>query len=76
MYSPKISEDLIPRLYKVAKARGVPMTKLINRILKRSLIYMERKEIRKEMMKNQLDLPLEEVSDDKGRDEIRPGKDG
>ncbi|HEX3036003.1 MAG TPA: hypothetical protein VHT73_12920 [Thermodesulfobacteriota bacterium] len=72
MYSPKISEDLIPRLYKVAKARGVPMTKLINRILKRSLIYMERKE----MMKNQLDLPLEEVSDDKGRDEIRPGKDG
>lgn len=33
MYSPKISEELIPDLYKIAKAKGVPMTKLANDII-------------------------------------------
>ena len=33
MYSPKISENLIPDLYKIAKAKGVPMTKLANDII-------------------------------------------
>ena len=33
MYSPKISEDLIPNLYKIAKAKKVSMTKLVNDIV-------------------------------------------
>ncbi len=33
MYSPKISEDLVPKLYRKAKAEGVPMTKLVNQII-------------------------------------------
>lgn len=34
MYSPKIDEVLIPELYQQAKAQGVPMTKLVNRLLR------------------------------------------
>ena len=33
MYSPKISEHLIPNLYKIAKAKKVSMTKLVNNIV-------------------------------------------
>jgi len=33
MYSPKICESLISPLYHQAKARGIPMTKLVNEIL-------------------------------------------
>jgi len=33
MYSPKISEELIPDLYRIAKAKKVPMTRLINDII-------------------------------------------
>lgn len=33
MYSPKIKEELIPYLYKMAKNKGVPMTKLVNGFL-------------------------------------------
>ena len=36
MYSPKILPDLIPRLYRKAKERGIPMTKLVNEILTNS----------------------------------------
>ena len=41
MYSPKIEEDLIPRLYRLALAKKVPMTKLVNRILKAYLDQTE-----------------------------------
>jgi hypothetical protein len=34
MYSPKIKEDLIPILYKLAKVEGKPMTALIDEILR------------------------------------------
>jgi hypothetical protein len=37
MYSPRISEDLIPRLYQSAKAKRIPMTALVNRILEKAL---------------------------------------
>ena len=37
MYSPKISEDLIPHLYRMAKDRRVPMTVLTNQIIKQFL---------------------------------------
>ena len=33
MYSPKISEDLVPLLFKVAVSKRIPMTKLVNRII-------------------------------------------
>ena len=34
MYSPKVDADLIPSLYWLAKARGVPMTRLVNACLR------------------------------------------
>ena len=34
MYSPKISEDLIPPLYQLSKEKGKPMTKVVNEILR------------------------------------------
>ena len=35
MYSPKIDEDLIPVLYKMAKAQSRPMTKIVNDIIRK-----------------------------------------
>ena len=37
MYSPKISEALIPDLYWLAKSRGQPMTRIVNEVLARYL---------------------------------------
>jgi len=37
VYSPKIAEKLIPVLYHAAKAQGVPMTILVNRLLTEAL---------------------------------------
>jgi hypothetical protein len=34
MYSPKIREDLIPRLYRMGKAMNKPMTKVVDEILR------------------------------------------
>ena len=33
MYSPKISEALIPRIYQVAKEQKIPMTRWVNRVV-------------------------------------------
>jgi hypothetical protein len=33
MYSPKIKEELIHKLYYIARARQVPMTHLVNQII-------------------------------------------
>jgi hypothetical protein len=41
MYSPKISDALIPRLYAEAKRRGVAMTRLVNHIVESMLKDME-----------------------------------
>lgn len=38
MYSPKIAEELIPVLYRTAKAQGQPMTKLVNKIIREALL--------------------------------------
>jgi hypothetical protein len=38
MYSPKIDEKLIPVLYRTAKAEGIPMTELVNRLLTDALV--------------------------------------
>ena len=40
MYSPKIKPELIPRIYKVAKARGIHMTTLVNDVLRKALEEM------------------------------------
>lgn len=37
MYSPKITEELIPQLYQCAKEQGVPMTRLVDRIIREAL---------------------------------------
>lgn len=37
MYSPKISEELVPVLYRIAKSEKKPMTQLVNKILKDEL---------------------------------------
>ena len=34
MYSPKISEELVPVIFRVALSKKMPMTKLVNRIIK------------------------------------------
>lgn len=36
MYSPRIDGELIPKLYCIAKAEHVPMTKLVNNLLKKA----------------------------------------
>lgn len=41
MYSPKIKEELIPRIYKAARARGIRMTTLVNDILNMALNEMD-----------------------------------
>ena len=37
MYSPKISEDLIPELYRLRKKRNMPMTQLVDQIIRNAL---------------------------------------
>lgn len=37
-YSPKIYEDLIPVLYRLAKVKGMTMTRLVNKILVTELL--------------------------------------
>ncbi len=37
MYSPKIKEDLVVKLYQKAKIEDVPMTKLVDQIIRNAL---------------------------------------
>ena len=37
MYSPKISEELVPVLYRLARDRRMPMTRLVNGLLREAL---------------------------------------
>ena len=37
MYSPKIKEDLIPKIYQKAKAQGITMTNLVDNIIRNAL---------------------------------------
>jgi hypothetical protein len=36
-YSPKISEDLIPILYKIGKKENIPMTKVVDKLIRDAL---------------------------------------
>lgn len=42
MYSPKIRDDLAPRIYRMAKAAGVHMTTWVNEVLERALDESEK----------------------------------
>jgi len=37
LYSPRISEDLIPELYRISKKEKVPMAKLVDRFLREKI---------------------------------------
>ena len=37
MYSPKIRDELIPKIYEIAKAKGIRMTTLVNEIIEKAL---------------------------------------
>ena len=41
MYSPKISEELIGRLYVIAKQKRIPMTTLVNEIISNAICESE-----------------------------------
>ncbi len=41
MYSPRIKPELIPRLYEIAKTRGIHMTTLVNDVLRKALDEMK-----------------------------------
>ena len=45
MYSPKIDEELIPRLYRLRKLKKIPMTRLVNGILEKALQELEKEEL-------------------------------
>ncbi len=46
MYSPKIDEELIPKIYRLGRLKKTPMTRLVNEILERALLEMEEEETR------------------------------
>ncbi len=37
LYSPRLSDDVVRRLYQEAKFRGIPMTRLADELLRQSL---------------------------------------
>ena len=41
MYSPKIDESLIPRLYRLGKERHMPMTELVSGMIRNALAEQE-----------------------------------
>ena len=47
MYSPKIDEELIPRLYRLRKLKKMSMTRLVNEILRSMLPALEEEERKK-----------------------------
>ena len=44
MYSPKINEELIPRLYRLRRLKKIPMTRLVNEMLATVLPELEKRE--------------------------------
>ena len=44
MYSPKINEELIPRLYRLRKLKKIPMTRLVNQMISAVLPELEKRE--------------------------------
>jgi hypothetical protein len=44
MYSPKINEELIPRLYRLRRLKKIPMTRLVNQMIATVLPELEKRE--------------------------------
>ena len=42
MYSPKIKEELIPVLYRLAREMKIPMTRLVSSLIEKALKEIER----------------------------------
>ncbi len=53
MYSPKIREDLIPRIYQAAKNDRVPMTTWVNQTMERELVLREQPETNEQQEKKE-----------------------
>jgi hypothetical protein len=51
MYSPKLREEFIPCLFRLAKKEGIPMTKLVNRIIEEALRNERAEEIVKDLLR-------------------------
>lgn len=65
MYSPKISRDLIPELYKISKNIKRPMTKIVDDILRNYIsIYNKHNNISPTTVKNMLELIIENEETD------------
>ena len=47
IYSPKISEDLIPIIYQKAKKKKVSMTKYVDKLIRTQIIKEENKDVYK-----------------------------
>jgi hypothetical protein len=45
MYSPKIAEDLIPVLYRMAKGKNIPMTRLVDAMIRESVTKEENSKV-------------------------------
>ncbi len=65
MYSPRISEEYIPLLYRKAKELKIPMTKLVNRIIADAL---KTETTEKNNDQNRTDTPDQEDSPAKKND--------
>ena len=57
MYSPKISDEYIPELYRIAKGRGIHMTRLVNEFIEKALADIKKN--------NGRDAGTQEVSHEK-----------
>jgi len=66
MYSPKIDETLIPKLYRLARAKGVRMTKLVNEIIRAAIEGIEIAEVQVTENKNAPDMKYVIVNEKAG----------
>ena len=48
-YSPRIAEDLVTRLYQLAREQEIPMTQLVDRLLRQSLANFESPDKKQQM---------------------------
>ena len=66
MYSPRISEELIPKIYRVAKAKGIPMTRVVGEILDDALSKIEIETVPCEVKVSKVRYQIKEKDDDNG----------
>ena len=62
MYSPKISEDLIPELYRISKEVEKPMTKVVDDVLRCYVCFYKKCNNKS---KEEIDNLLEELLEEK-----------